>query len=87
MHLPLSTFPTMVLLATFCLLLLSSLTPASLASPYSSLACRPDMFHLVPARVQEICSLLAMVQVLTNTAAAGSIEGRVENFFHSTCRA
>merc|ERR1711890_214011 len=56
-------FPTMVLLATFSfLLLLSSLTPASLASPYPALACRPDMLRLVPARVQEICSLLAMVQ-------------------------
>ena len=63
----------MVLLATFCLLLLSSLTPASLASPYSALACRPDMFHLVPAWEQEICSLLAMVQVLTNTAAAQQV--------------
>ena len=55
-------FPRMVFLAIFCLLLLSSLTP-SLASPYSALACRPDMLRLVPARVQEICSLLALVQV------------------------
>merc|ERR1719300_772774 len=42
--------------------ILSTFTPSSRASPYSALACRPDMLRLVPARVQEICSLLAMVQ-------------------------
>merc|ERR1712010_197385 len=80
-------FPRMVLLAIFCLFLLSSFTPSSLASPYSALACRPDMLRLVPARVQEICSLLALVQDgkakrqdMTGAAAVGE-EDAPEHLF------